>query len=276
MNVNITPKDFLFYLIIIIFLIIAFSLTPARFGTQIDEAVYQSIINDWNEKGIDAIKEHNDNKPLPFLYIQKLMGNQDNARALNMMLILINTMLIYRLSKRYEAILFFMIPLFLNSMWLTVEMLETFFVLLSLNYKNYSGIFIGASVLIRPYSLMFTPLLKKEQWKYVIIIGVMFAVLLMHLGLFFQYGSRVAEYGTSPRDEVDYLAFIVWGMMLYIGYGNKETFRFGLVASIPLLIRSYGHYFITPYAMFFLGYLIQKQEVKQQCAENTLKNTNPQ
>lgn len=249
------------YIIGFMFVLITIALIPTSlFGVlQVDEQIWARDVKIWKDQGIRALADNIDNKPITFLAVERILQADRTVmytRLLNIALIAFISILIYSITKRYESFLFIIIPVFLTSMWLTVEAFELMFVLLSLKYKEYSGIFIGLAVLFRPYAILYSLLLKRRQIIYVLIIGSLFAALLLYLGLFFPYLERVTAYGSETEPLSDYPAVVVLVPMLIIGMRNKEIFKYGLLACVPLILRTWAHYFITPYGLFLTSYLI--------------------
>lgn len=235
-------------------------LTPiSRFDRiQIDEKVWGNVSRDWKLNGIESLNTNTDNKPVPFLALQRLLQADRTVmytRTLNIVLIASCAILIYSITKRYESFLFVIIPVFLNSMWLTVEIIETLFVLLAIKYKNYSGLYIGLAMLFRPYAILYSVLLKRKQIFMVAGIGIWFTGFLLYQGLFFSYLNKVIGYGSEQLPLTDYMAMFFLIPLAILGTRNKEMFKYGLVACIPLLLRSWGHYFLPGYAVFLTSYL---------------------
>jgi len=231
-------------------------------GIQADEITYGDIVRDWNIYGIQALTVHSDNKPITFLYIEKLLKADETnkyTRIFNFILIGVVTYLLFKITKRYESLVFLLIPGFVNTQWLNVEIFETIFILLSIYYSKHAGLFVGIATIFRPYAILYTILLKKEQYKYVIGIGILFALFIFSQGLFFSYLNRVLEYPTEPRLEFDYIGLAVLILFVIIGTKNKNMFKYGFVACIPLIIRTWGHYMITPYTLFLLAYLSKEE-----------------
>lgn len=238
---------------------ILYNLNPTE---QIDEIVYSKIVSNWNINGIQTLITANDDKPLPFLFLQKLFLADKTTlytRLLNMFFVLLNTYLIYSLTKRQESFLYPLIPIFLNSMWLTTEIIESFFLILLFKYQSYSGLFIGLSTMFRPYSLIFSITQKSYQFLFIIIPGFIFSGLLLYYNLFFPYLKTVLDYGSSSSttslQSIDIFVFTILILFAIIGTKNKQIFTYGLIACLPLLLRHWGHYFITPYTLFFFSYL---------------------
>lgn len=252
----------IFYLTIALILSLIFLNFPEQnnifpHDKQIDEAVYQDTIEKWNSQGIAGIKDAyngSENKPLSFLYVQKLLdANPLKTRLLNAILVILNTYLIFRYTGSYRAFLYPIIPIFLNSMWLTVEIIETFFIILAISIKQYEGFFVGLAMIFRPYALLYTAVIERRQIKYVLLFGLLFTGILAYNGLLWVYVTKLFLYGSQPKVITDYVAFLIFIPMLYLGSQNKQLFKYGIVASIPLVIRAFGHYFIPSYSLFFIA-----------------------
>lgn len=265
MTISRVKNHYIFWLTIIFMVLIYLTLGNSyhilghyRNGTgylQPDERVWGDIIKDWNERGIIAVKEADDNKPLTFLYIQKLLdGDWIKTRLLNALLIIVNTFLIYRLTKRKEAFVYPLFYFFLSSLWLTVEVIETLLLLIMFSVQKWRGWFIGLATIIRPYALLFAIKLTKKELVGLATVLIVFALVLQYHGLLFPYIHRVLEYGSESSYETDYVAILVLIPLMLIAR-NKELNKWGYISLIPLLFRQFGHYFITPYTLFFLSFL---------------------
>lgn len=258
MNNSINPRNFIFAIVILICLVVILSFNQHRFDIQIDEVVYQKDIALWNAQGMDGLKQANDNKPISFLYIEKVLGADiNNTRLLNIILILACTYLIFRTTHRYESFLFILFPLVLNSMWLTVEIFEIFFILLTLNTR-YSGAGIGLATIFRPYAALYSILNTKRLKGFIIVVGV-FCAILIYLGIFSWYWLRLFNYGATDEfnyfENIDIIAIFIWMLMMYCGWSNKTMRNYGLIGSVSILIRPFAHYFLPSIAWFFVGYL---------------------
>lgn len=256
--------NFIFLVLIQILLFSAIFHPPTLFdGTRPDESVYANISRNWNSQGFQSVVIQNDNKPVPFLYLEKVLKADESTfytRLFNLILIGVNCFLLFKLTKRGEAFIFILIPMFLNTLWLTVEIIESFFILLSLYYNRYSGIFIGFATLFRPYAILYTLLLKKNQYKYVLGIGVIYSLFLLSQGIFFQYLFRVSAYAMESRLETDYYGLVLLILLAIIGSKNKELFKYGIIGCIPLVLRIWNHYMITPYTLFLLSFLSEDKK----------------
>ena len=261
---KIEPRTVFFWLIIFLMVNLIIAISPERFNIQPDEAVYQNITKHWDEIGmLEAVR--GDTKPITFLSIEKFLDNANisQTRTLNYILILACTLLIFRLTKRYESFLFILIPTVLNSLWLTVEIFEVLFVLIALNLEKYKGLFIGMAVIFRPYALGYSILIKKKQWIGLSIPIIFLLVVMTLTGLLWTYPDRLNRYGTDEAqlfNDLDVVALIMWFMMAYLGWQNKEMRYYGLIASIPFVLRTFAHYFLPSFTWFFVGYLLTKKK----------------
>lgn len=232
------------------------------FAPMADEVqYYQPLVKDWNENGISVIPSHNDTKPLSFLYLQKVLRadlTYKYTRLFNLVLIGIITILIYNITNRKEAFLFVIIPTFLHSLWLTAEIIEVFFMVLSLYFIKYRGIFVGLAVIFRPYAIVYTALINNKERLWVLTLGILFSVILLYHGLFFPYANHLFNYSVTNHlyDETDYGAIIFLILFAILSSKNTEMLKYGLLACIPLAVKLYGHYFIPAYTFFFIGYLL--------------------
>lgn len=238
-----------------------------------DEVVYKRIISNFS---IDYLNtnvggEYPDTKPFFFLLIQKeLNADTTNTRLLNMILVIIITDLLYSITKSKTALLYAIIPIFLNSMWLTVEILEMLFILLSFKYPKKSGWLIAFATIFRPYAaLYFIFLERKQKLQFIIILS--FAIIFLHLnGLFVPYITRLFRYAVNERayDEIGMMDIAFLIIFLIIGVNNtkilmnSKLIHWQFVSLVPLYVKLYGHYFLTPGTLLFLGYLLSQKEKK--------------
>ena len=227
-----------------------------------DELMYIDISNNFTLDHIqDLCNGHNEMKSITFLTLEKIFNSDIFlARMLNLIFVIINTFLIYKLTKNKLAFIYPIFPVFLNSMWLTVETIEMIFILLGLCYKERQGIFVGLAMMFRPYVILYSVLLSKKQILNVIIIGILFSVLLLMLGLFFPYLFELISYTHKAYDEVDFLAIVMLIMLFIMGSKNKEMLKYSILALIPLSMRLYGHYFLPVYTFLFIGFLLTMNE----------------
>ena len=248
---------FLGMLIVIIANPINLSLSPMPDEIQ----YYQPLVKDWNENGISVIPSHNDTKPLSFLYLQKILRadlTYKYTRLFNFILICAITLVIFKITNRKESFLFIIIPTFLHSLWLTAEIIEVFFVLLSIYYIKDRGIFIGLAAVFRPYAVVYMMLINNKQRAYAILIGILFSIILIYHGLFFPYANHLFNYSVTNHfyDETDYGAIVFLILFAILSSKNKTMLQYGLIACIPLVVKLYGHYFLPAYTFFFIGYLL--------------------
>jgi hypothetical protein len=225
-----------------------------------DESVYANISTAYKQGGISALIEMNDDKPLTFLLLQSYLNASNTiifTRGFNFVLIIICTIFIFKITANKLACLFPIIPAFLNSMWLTVEIIEVFFILLSLMYGDKRGWFIGLAAIFRPYAVMYMALLDKKNIIKALVIGGIYAGLLYLSGGFFVYLNTVLGYGRSPYDDgLAVMGIILFIPMALLGNHNKTMFKWGVIASLPILLRpGWGHYYLPAYSLFFIGYL---------------------
>lgn len=254
------PKFYFYAFVLMTIVFIITNPMKAFWGeTQYDEKVYKNISQDF-----DSLYTTPDNKPIFFLYLQKLLDADTNkTRALNIILIIICTYLIFKITNSKTAFLYPIIPIFLNSMWLTVEIIEIMFLLLSFRYVKCSGLFIGLASVFRPYALLYSVLLNKNQRIYflaVLLLAVIYLAYINYLGI---YVTRLIGYGLNERDAIDYLSLAWLILWLIIGLTFKQTiadntglWKYVLISIAPLYIKMYGHYFLVPYTLLFLGYLL--------------------
>lgn len=227
-----------------------------------DEYSYIHIVNIWNSQGIVCVFETlNENKTFFFLYLQKILhADIMYTRALNIILVILNTYLLYSISKNKLAFVYPCIPIFLNSMWLTVETIEVFFILIGLKYfKDHMSIAVGLACLFRPYAVIYSIFMNKRNIMYIMIIGVLACGALYTNDILFVYFERVFSYGSGADGnrymEPDYVAVLMMMPLLLAGYKNWEYSKYAFAGMIGFYVQIFGHYFIVPYTFFFLAYL---------------------
>lgn len=260
-------KQFIFYFIFIsLILLTLLDGGHLMLDVQKDEWIYAVAIDRMKQPGFDfftSLISLNENKS-PLFYVLEIVLQTDKTivfnRILNISLIIVSTYLIYSITKRKESLLFFIIPWSMNAMWLTNEMLEVPLILLAIQYAQYSGFFVGFAAILVPYSALFVPLLKRKQAIIACCIGIAFLgiVAFMSSEYFVFWIKRMTEYASSQqyRSELDPLAAIYYVAFFILGW-KTPMFKYGVVASIPLLSQVFNHYFIPAYSMFMLGYLMQ-------------------
>lgn len=227
-----------------------------------DELMYQDRSNNFTVEHIrDLYNSHYEMKPVTFLTLEKILESDIFlTRILNLIFVIINTFLIYKLTKNKLAFIYPIFPIFLNAMWLTVETIELMFLLTGLIYKERNGIMVGLAMIFRPYSVLYSVFLSKKQILQIIVIGIIFSVILLALGLFFPYLFELASYTQKSYDEFDFLAVVMLIMLFIMGYRNKQMLKYSLIAAIPLYMRLYGHYFLPVYTFLFIGFLLTMNE----------------
>lgn len=253
----------IFFFITLIWIIISTGFHTILSPYSYDENLYRGISANFT---LDHIKYVYDNvletKPLPFLFLQKILNDGDPifTRGFAYILIILSTLLIYKITNNKLSILYILIPIFLDSMWLTAEIIEVFFVLLSIQYVNKSGIFIGLSTVFRPTSILYSFLLRKKQILYVFIIGIIFALILLLTGLFFPYLHEVTFYAGDGFSGFDMLLLVILIMLVIMGIINKKMFPYIIISAIPLYMELFPHYFLPVYTFLFVGYLLNMNE----------------
>ncbi len=224
-----------------------------------DENLYKNVSNNFTVEHIKWL-EYNmmESKPLTFLVLQKVLDNANPTytRLFNFILIIISTFLIYKITKNKLSFLYILIPLFLGSMWLTVEMVEVTFVLLSIYYTNRSGIFIGLATIFRPTALLYSVILKKKQIMYVLIIGALYALILLKIGLFFSYWFEVTNYIGNRFLGLDPFTIVILILLIVMGISNKQMRPYVIISAVPLGVMLYPHYFLPVYTFLFVGFLL--------------------
>lgn len=237
-----------------------------------DEHLYQNVSNNFTVEHIKYLEYHvMESKPLTFLTLQKVLNNADHTttRAFNFLLIILCTYLIYKITNDNKfAILYILIPIFLDSMWLTAEIIEVTFVLLSIRYANRSGIFIGLSTIFRPSGIIYTLLLKKKQMLYVFGIGTIYALFLMCIGLFDSYLFEVINYAEDGFMGLDMLVVVVLVMFVIIGL-NKKMIGYVIATALFLSVKMYPHYFLPIMTFLFVGFLLNMNDDRKEIFNKT-------
>jgi len=264
-------KKFVFYAIFLTMIILQLvNVDNNFFPDGVDEkgfaVITQRAININEERGIgivggifEASKELSEVKSTPFTALYLILRIYETVvytRALNIVLILLIMLMMYDMTKRKEVLLFPLIPWFLNSLWLTNEIIEVFFVIVSIRFIQYSGVLIGIATILRPWALGYTILLKLKQIKYVLIVGLIYVMVLMYYNSFFVYIDIVTKYAVESTGPSDYVATFFLIPFLIIGY-KTPMWKYGIVSMLCLLTKLSYHYFIPAYTFFFFGYLFE-------------------
>ena len=208
-------------------------------GLMADERTYTTIITQyWSYDGLRAIYGSFETKPPLFLYIWHLT-NADIAvtRSINVLLVIINTYLIYSITGNKKAVLYPLIIIFCNSMWLTAETIEVLFLLLAFKYSHKMGVFIALGALFRPYIAFYSVFLNKKNWMYILLIGGVFSVWMLYVDLFFPYLFGLMRYGGSLPNDNDYLAVFMLLPLFIASSRNKDMLRYAVISMLPLFIR---------------------------------------
>ena len=223
-----------------------------------DEHVYKNVANNFTFNHIrDLYYSVQETKTISFLTLEKILNNADPfySRGLNLLLILLCTFLIYKITNNKLSLLFFLIPVFLDTLWLTIEIIEIVCILLSIRYASKSGLLVGIATIFRPTAVLYSLLLKKKQILYVLIIGILFALLLMYLNLFSAYYFEVTHYMGHIRLGLVPIVLEALIMFIVIGY-NKQMLGYVIISVIPLNIQMFPHYFLPVYTFLFMGFLL--------------------
>jgi len=245
-------------------MLVLFNTNNNLVGSKVfDEKVYEKLTRDIHNgvngsSTIGVLKHWKEVKPATFVELQYILRAYETVkytRALNVVLILLITIFIYDLSKRKEAILFPLIPIFLNSMWLTAEIIEIMFVILAIKYSKFSGILVGLATIFRPYAILYTYTLKKKQLIPVLLIGSMYALFLIYHNWFWGYLERLIEHNVSEPQIPDLIAFEFLILFVIIGWKTSTT-KYVLASVLPLTMLG-AHYFLPIYTWLFLGYLME-------------------
>ena len=253
----------LFFFVTLIGIMISVNFHTILDPYSYDENLYIGISNNFT---VDHIKYVYNNvletKPLTFLVLQKTLNSGDPifTRGFAYLLIVLCTILIYKITNNKLAFLYVLIPIFLDSMWLTAEIIEVFFVLLSIQYVNRGGLFIGLATIFRPTSILYSVLLQKKQILYVFGIGTIFAMVLLALGLFFPYLHEVMSYAGDGFSGFDLLLLVILVMLVIMGVTNKKMFPYVVISAVPLYMELFPHYFLPVYSFLYVGYLLNMND----------------
>lgn len=205
----------------------------------------------------DVYNSNMESNPITFLTLYKILDNANPVvtRTFNLFLILICTYLLYKITNNKVSFLYILIPVFLDSMWLTLEIVEIFFILLSMLYVKKSGIFVGLAMIFRPTAILYAFLVSNRQKLSVVAIGILFSILLLAMRLFFPYLHEVSVYAKDGFPGLDMLVVVILFMLTPIGL-NKQILPYIIVSAIPLLVKTYPHYFLPLFTFLFLGFLL--------------------
>jgi len=226
---------------------------------------YQPAAQGIHNQGISYLQYHPDTKPMPFIYIFYILdGSIFYSRFLNYFLIGITTYFIYKLTGSKLAIIYPLIPIYLNGITLTAEIIKAVFVVISFCYIRYNGIFIGLSTLFNPFSILYSILLDKRNFVYFIIIGELFAALLLYLGLFFPYFFWLVGYEQlNESHSINWITVLFLGVFFLIGSKNNTILKYAILSAIPIVTRPFfGWYYISAYTILFIGFLIDNENMK--------------
>ncbi len=193
---------------------------------------------------------------------QKVLNNADPpfTRAFAYLLIGISTYLIYLITNKNKlSFLFVLIPIFLDSMWLTAEIVEVTFVLLSIYYVNRSGIFVGLAMIFRPTAIVYSLIIPNVQKLYVLLIGIIFAIILVILDLFNAYIFEITNYARDSFFGIDFFVVVVGIMFLIIGL-NRRMFPYCVATLFSFGVKMYPHYFLPILTYLFIGFLLNMND----------------
>lgn len=223
-----------------------------------DETTWGNVSNNFTVEHISYLYNNvMESKPLFFLAAHKILGSPNilYTRLFNYLLIILSSILIYKITNNRLSFFYVFIPVILDTVWLTAEIFEVFFILLSITYVNKSGIFVGLAMLFRPSAILYSFLLKFKQIPYVILIGLLFTALLLYLGLFFSYLYETTTYSKDGFIGIDGTPALLLLFLIIIGF-NKRMLPYVIISAIPLLMKTYWHYFLPVYTFLFIGYLL--------------------
>lgn len=224
-----------------------------------DETTWGNVSNNFTAEHISYLYNNVlESKPLLFLAAHKIFGSPDitYTRLFNYLLIILSSLLIYKITNNKLSFLYIFIPIILDTVWLTAEIFEVFFILLSICYANKSGIFVGLAMLFRPSAVLYSILLKLKQIPYVIIIGLLFTAILFYLGLFFPYLYETTTYSKDGFIGIDAMPAFLLLLLVVMGVSNRKMLPYVIISAIPLMMKTYWHYFLPACTFLFIGYLL--------------------
>jgi len=241
-----------------------------------DETTWGNISNNFTVDHIRYLYNNvMESKPLLFIATHKVFGspNVTYTRLLNYLLIILSSIIIYKITNNRLSFLYFLIPVFLDTIWLTAEIFEVFFILLSIHYVNRSGIFVGLAMLYRPSAILYSVLLKWKQIQYVIALGMIFVIVLLSLGLFFPYLYETTTYSKDGFIGIDAMPAFYFLMLVVMGITNRRMLPYVIISMFPLLMKTYWHYFLPVYTFLFIGYLLNLNEDLKDIRFNNVHKT---
>jgi len=228
-----------------------------------DETTWGNVSNNFTAEHIAYLYNNvMESKPLLFLAAHKVLGSPNviYTRLFNYLLIILSSIIIYKITNNKFSFLYIFIPVILDTVWLTAEIFEVFFILLSIYYTTKSGIFTGIAMLFRPSAVLYSILLKWKQIPYVIIIGLIFTAVLFYLGLFFPYLYETMTYSKDGFIGIDAMPAFLFLMLVTMGITNRRMLPYVIIAAFPLLMKTYWHYFLPVDTFLFVGYLLNMNE----------------
>ncbi len=259
----------LFFILILIGISVSVNFDNVLTPYNSDEQIYKNISDNFTLEHIRYLYNHGmESKPISFLVLEKILNNADPfyTRGLGYILIFLSTFLIYKITNNRLSFLYPLIVIFLDTMWLTAEIIEIFFVLLSIQYTNRSGWFIGLATIFRPTSLLYSFLLPKKQIFSVLLIGTLFALILFGIRLFFPYLHQVTSYAEDGFVGFFVMLLVILVMLMIMGLSNRKMFPYIMISAIPLYMELFPHYFLPIYTFLYVGYLLNMnndlQEIK--------------
>jgi hypothetical protein len=223
-----------------------------------------------------------DNKSPVFLWVMYVLQIDHTVlytRLLNYMILLIITYLMYRQTKRVEVLFVPIFVIYTDLPILYDTTLELVFVLLAVNFPQHSGLFTGLAGISRPYAFAYTVLLKRKQALVTIIIGLALVVIMYLTGGLLPYWREVTTYGTTSdysywwRYSTFFESALILSLTIVTWAPRKKLFQFACMSCLPLLLRTYGHYYIVPTVLFFYLYC-QQLSLQTKINKNKEEKTN--
>ncbi len=241
----------------------SYTFYPAMYG---DEQVWRKV----SVSPFSEFAQSHDNKSPIFLLINNLLQIQNTllfTRLLNYLIYVFITVFIYNKTKRIESIFILLFIIFNYPPILFDVAFETLFIVLAISYENRSGIFVGLAGIFRPYSFIYAAVLEKKQRMTPFYFGAALAIVMLITGGFFAYfdetsryavdvGGALAWYYQNPTTVYFYV--ILLASLMYLSYDKNKYYVWGLVSCLPLILRTYEHYFIPPVIIFFYLYLLRQ------------------
>lgn len=138
-----------------------------------------------------------------------------------------------------------------------------------MHYEKYSGTLIGIAGIIRPYAFIYAVVLEGKQRIIPFLFGIALVLAMIATGGFTAYFHETFGYAKDvggaiawidQRTTTVYFYLILLAVLMCMSYSKSKYYRWGLVACIPLILRTYEHYFTPAILIFFYLYLLEKNK----------------